>query len=455
MNQQFNYNDPRTIAHRLLDAIREGLAHIGLADAIDGRYDKWIYFVVIVLVSFIAMYLIRFIATFVLQRIARHRKATFVREMLDARIVPRILWFIPPAGLHVMLPFAFGSSTTALDYLQRVCVVAIIVVLVNVLNTSVTIFWHTFYEKSRLRNRPMKGILQIVHGIFIALGCIISVSVLINRSPTVLITGLGAFAAVLMLIFKDSILGFVAGIQLAQYDMVRNGDWITIPGTIVNGVVTDVSLNTVKVRNYDNTTIMLPPYTLISQPIQNWRGMKESGGRRIMQSIIIDLNTIQFCSGQLFDRLSSKPLIGNFIASNHIEIYNQPPEGTPLDALATDSIETNLGLFRRYILHYLTKHPDIQHDGYTLMVRTLEPDMNGIPLQIYCFTTTTHWESYEVIQSQIMEYIAAVLPLFELYPFQNASGRDYIAQSLIAQGYSPDDAINGIHATINNDENTQ
>lgn len=448
MNQQLSYNDPRNLAHRLLDGIREGLAHMGLADAIDGRYDKWIYFVVIILASLLVMYLLRIVAGFILQRIAQHRKAAFIREIVDSHIVPRSLWLIPPAGLHVMLPFAFGGNTTTLDYLQRICGVAIVVVLVNILNTLATIFWHTFYDNSRLRNRPMKGILQIIHGIFIALGCIISVSIIINRSPTVLITGLGAFAAVLMLIFKDSILGFVAGIQLAQYDMVRNGDWITIPGTIVNGVVTDVSLNTVKVRNYDNTTIMLPPYTLISQPIQNWRGMKESGGRRIMQSIIIDLNTIQFCTEELFAKLSSKPIIGNYIESNHITTHPQQPDGTPLDALAADSVETNLGLFRQYILHYLSTHPDIQHDGYTLMVRTLEPDMNGIPLQIYCFTTTTHWESYEVIQSQIMEYIAAILPMFDLYPFQNASGRDYIAQSLIAQGYSPEDAINGTRSTI-------
>lgn len=448
MNQQLSYNDPRNLAHRLLDGIREGLAHMGLADAIDGRYDKWIYFVVIILASLLVMYLLRIVAGFILQRIAQHRKAAFIREIVDSHIVPRSLWLIPPAGLHVMLPFAFGGNTTTLDYLQRICGVAIVVVLVNILNTLATIFWHTFYDNSRLRNRPMKGILQIVHGIFIALGCIISVSIIINRSPTVLITGLGAFAAVLMLIFKDSILGFVAGIQLAQYDMVRNGDWITIPGTIVNGVVTDVSLNTVKVRNYDNTTIMLPPYTLISQPIQNWRGMKESGGRRIMQSIIIDLNTIQFCTEELFAKLSSKPIIGNYIESNHITTHPQQPDGIPLDALAADGVETNLGLFRRYILHYLSTHPDIQHDGYTLMVRTLEPDMNGIPLQIYCFTTTTHWESYEVIQSQIMEYIAAILPMFDLYPFQNASGRDYIAQSLIAQGYSPEEAINGTHSTI-------
>lgn len=443
MRFQYGYHNLLSVVHTLPQKIHEGLERMGLANVIDEKYDKWIYLIIIALASFLVMYLLRFIATFVLQRIATHHNTLFVREMIGNRIVSRSLWFIPPFVLHIMLPYAFASNSTALDYMQRVIVVGIIVVLVNVLNTLITIFWNIFYENSRLRNRPMKGILQIVHGIFIALGSIVSVSVIINRSPTVLITGLGAFAAVLMLIFKDSILGFVAGIQLAQYDMVRNGDWITIPGTVVNGVVTDVSLNTVKVRNYDNTTIMLPPYTLISQPIQNWRGMKESGGRRIMQSIIIDLNTIQFCSAQLIEHLAAQPLIGSFIKNSNITPCT---EDTPLDALSSNCASTNLGLFRRYIFDYLSRHPDIQHEGYTLMVRTLEPDMNGIPLQIYCFTTTTHWEAYEDIQSQIMEYIAAVLPMFDLYPFQNASGRDYIAQSLIAQGYSPSDAIKGMHA---------
>jgi miniconductance mechanosensitive channel len=337
-----------------------------------------------------------------------------------------------------MLPFAFAGIL--LTSLQRMCMVALVWVFVSASNTFATLLWDAFYEHSRMRGRPMKGILQIIHGVFIALGCIITVSILINRSPTALITGLGAFAAILLLIFKDTILGFVAGIQLAQYDMVRNDDWITIPGTIVDGVVSDVSLNTVKVRNYDNTLIMLPPYTLVSQPIQNWRGMKESGGRRIMQSVVVDLNSIQFCTPELIKRLSTHSFITDFINHNGIITYDPMSDTTAHEALDNKHVGTNLALFRQYLTNYLTRHPDIQHqETYTLMVRTLQPDGNGIPLQIYCFTNTTHWESYEIIQSQIMEYTIAMMPLFELYPFQNASARDYIAQSLVSQGYKPED----------------
>ena len=431
-------NNSSSAAHRLLQHIRDILSHMGLHQASSGIYDKWIYLIVIVMQSFLAMFVLSWLSNFILKHILQHRTGAFFGNLYRSQLISRALWFIPPTSIHIMLPFAFNG--TLLTSLQRVCIIALVWVLVSTVNTFVSLLWDAFYEHSRMRNRPMKGILQIIHGVFIALGCIITVSILINRSPAALITGLGAFAAILLLIFKDTILGFVAGIQIAQYDMVRNDDWITIPGTIVDGVVTDVSLNTVKVRNYDNTLIMLPPYTLVSQPIQNWRGMKESGGRRIMQSIVVDLNSIHFCTPELIKRLSTHRVIANFIEKNSITIYNPTDDNTPHEALNNKQAGTNLALFRQYLTNYLSQHPDIQHqEEYTLMVRSLQPDGNGMPLQLYCFTNTTHWESYEIIQSQIMEYAVAIMPLFELYPFQNASGRDYIAQSLVSQGYKPED----------------
>lgn len=430
-------NNSGSVAHELLQDIRDILALMGLHNASSGIYDKWIYFAVVVIGSFLAMFVLSKLSSFVLQHILQHRKGAFWNNLYQSQFITRLLWLIPPISMHLMLPFAFAG--VLLTSLQRMCMIALVWVMVCATNTFISLLWEAFYQHSRMRDRPMKGILQIIHGVFIALGCIITVSILINRSPTALITGLGAFAAILLLIFKDTILGFVAGIQLAQYDMVRNGDWITIPGTIVDGVVSDVSLNTVKVRNYDNTLIMLPPYTLVSQPIQNWRGMKESGGRRIMQSIIIDLYSVQFCTPALMARLFTHAVITEFVEQNGIIIYDPLSDTAPHEALDNKHVGTNLALFRQYLTHYLTQHPDIQHQGYTLMTRTLQPDGNGIPLQLYCFTNTTHWESYEIIQSHIMEYTVAIMPLFELHPFQNASARDYIAQSLVSQGYKPEE----------------
>lgn len=433
------FNHSRSWGKRLLHEIREGLSHMGLTEAINGVYDKWIYLIIIIISSLSFMYLLRYAIRVVLQRIAKQKNSNVINEIINTRLTTHVLWLIPFFSLLIMLPFAFGSNTIFIEYTRRACSIAIVCIVVNVANTTLTILWKTFYEHSRMRNRPMKGLLQIIHASLMALGAIISISILINRSPTALITGLGAFAAVLMLIFKDSILGLVAGVQLTQYDMVRNGDWITIPGTIVDGVIIDVSLNTVKVRNYDNTTIMLPPYTLISQPLQNWRGMKESGGRRIMKSIVIDLSSIQFSTAQLLAKISSHPIIKAFIIKNDIQPYDPDTTIISTDKLSSSSTETNMGLLRLYITQYLMQHPYIQHEGYTLMVRSLEPNVNGQPIQIYCFTTTTQWETYEEIQSQIMEYITAIIPLFDLYPFQNASGRDYILQSLVAQGYKPEE----------------
>ncbi|MBE6307459.1 MAG: mechanosensitive ion channel [Bacteroidaceae bacterium] len=424
------------VAHHLLHRIREAMAHVGLQGAIDGRYDRWIYLAVVLLLGFVAMYFLRWLTALVMKRIAAHRGAAFVAELYKSQFIPQLLWLIPPVSVHVMLPFAFAGIL--LSYMQRLCSIVVVCVVVGATNRLITVLWNAFYRRSRMHDRPMKGILQIVHGVCIAVGCIVSVSVLIDRSPAVLITGLGAFAAVLMLIFKDTILGFVAGIQLAQYDMVRNDDWITIPGTIVDGIVVDVSLNTVKVRNYDNTIVMLPPYTLVSQPLQNWRGMKESGGRRIMQSVVIDMDSVQFCTDKFVAGLRRHTIVADFIDKNGIEIVNPAAQPQPIEALSTHTASTNLGLFRLYLLHYLMQHPDIQHSGYTLLVRTLQPEVNGIPLQVYCFTNTTHWESYEIIQSQLMEYILAILPLFGLYAFQNASAHDYIEQALISQGHLPD-----------------
>lgn len=429
MLAQHSAEDRITLAQGVLESIRLALTHIGLHDAIDGRYDKWIYCVIILATSIVIMLLLRMITGYIMRRISQYKRATFVRDLYNSHFISRLLWLIPPVGVHIMLPYAFTDTTHTL--LQRLCNIAIVTIFVYAINTLISVLWDTFYQRSKLRNRPMKGVVQIIHGIIIALGCIISVSILINRSPTTLITGLGAFAAVLMLIFKDTILGFVAGIQLAQYDMVRNGDWITIPGTIVDGIVCDVSLNTVKVRNYDNTTVMLPPYTLISQPLQNWRGMKEAGGRRIMRSIIIDADAITFCTDEMIEKLKSHPHIAQFIADNNITLINPLDTSTATDVSPTDIVETNMGLLRRYLRYYLQHHPRIQQEGFTTLVRTLEPEVNGIPLQLYCFTNTTHWEEYEIIQSQVIEYVTSILPLFGLYMFQNASSRDYLEQARI------------------------
>ena len=265
-----------------------------------------------------------------------------------------------------------------------------------------------------------------------------SISMLTNRSPFYLIGGLGAFAAVLMLVFKDTITGFVGGILLLENDMMRLGDWIEIPGTAINGVVVDMSLTIVKVMNFDNTIVTIPPYSLISGSFVNWRSMSESGGRRIMRGYTIKIDNIRRCTPDFLERIKAlSPEMQRFISA-----MQGGGEGLSAEERMYGSIDTNLGLFRAYATYYLKAHPMLNKD-MLIMVRTLVPTENGVPLQIYCFSGDTVWSHYESIQSEIMEHFAAVLPHFELLPFQASSSQDSMINGLVERGY-PIENITGL-----------
>ena len=228
---------------------------------------------------------------------------------------------------------------------------------------------------------------------------IIGGSILLGKSPAVLLTGLGAFAAALMLIFKDTILGFVAGIQLSQNDMLRVGDWIVVPSTIANGIVQDVSLTAVKVQNWDNTIVTLPPYTLVSTSFQNWRGMVQSGGRRVMKNITLDLTTLQFCTPEMLDRYRKEiPLMADY----------QPEAGV---------VPTNSQVYRVYIERYLCSLPVVNQD-LDLIISQKEATMYGVPIQVYFFSRNKVWKEYERIQSDIFDHLLAMVPKFDLKVYQ-------------------------------------
>lgn len=247
-----------------------------------------------------------------------------------------------------------------------------------------------------------------------------------------MITGLGAFAAVLMLIFKDTILGFVAGVLLSENDMIRIGDWIEMPQNNVNGIVTDITLNIVKIQNFDNTTVTIPPYSLVSGSFINWRGMTESGGRRIMREYTLKLDYIKPCTSEFLEKMKGFDIeLSQFITIKQKQATEDKIANTENpDGLVNGTIDTNVGLLRAYMTIYLRRHPFISKD-LLFMVRTLAPTENGLPMQIYCFSINKNWPSYESIQAEIMEHFVSVLPEFELYPFQNPSARDYIISSLI------------------------
>jgi len=275
-------------------------------------------------------------------------------------------------------------------------------------------------------NKPIQIIFQIVAVIAYFVGAISLLSILLDTSFTTLFAGLGASMAILILVFKDTILGFVAGWQLSSNDMLRQGDWITVPKYGADGNVEEVSLYSVKVRNFDNTITTVPPYALVSESFQNWRGMQESGGRRIKRAIIIDMTSIRFCNNEMIENFRKIKYLTEYIDTTEeiISKYNQENQ-TDNSILVNGRRQTNIGVFRAYIQKYLENHPEINHD-MTTMVRQLQPTEKGIAIELYFFTKVKDWVYYENVQSDIFDHIMAIVPQFGLRVFQFPSSKEVV-----------------------------
>jgi miniconductance mechanosensitive channel len=282
-----------------------------------------------------------------------------------------------------------------------------------------------YERRPQSRNRPIKGYLQVVKIVVLCGAAIILISLLINESPLLLLSGLGAITAVLLLVFKDTILSLVASVQLTTNDMLRVGDWIEMPGMNADGDVIDISLHTVKVQNFDKTITTIPTHRLVSDSFRNWRGMSESGGRRIKRSLLIDQNSVRFLSDDEVAYLKKFNLLKDYLANASEELakWNET-ELAQDDAPVNARRLTNIGTLRAYIAAYIEWHPQIS-ENFTLLVRQLPPGPQGLPIEIYCFTDTTDWNTYERIQSDIFDHLIAIVPEFRLSLFQEPSGSDY------------------------------
>ncbi len=324
------------------------------------------------------------------------------------------------AAIHLYAVFVPEQGAVLAAFMTRVvgiyvvaCFMMLFVSALNVLD----------YLYGRNPNIPLRGVFQAGKVIVYLLAALVVISILISKKPMYVITGLSAAAAVFMLIFKDPILGFAAGIQLASNRLLKIGDWITMPSHGADGTVTDITLTTVRVQNFDNTIINIPAYDLVSRPFQNWNGMVQSGARRIKRAINIDVDTIKFLDKDLLSRLEKIQLISDYLKEKITEVraFN---EGQSLEeSLLNGRHLTNVGTFRAYALAYLQSLPTIDH-GQTCMVRQLDPTTAGLPLEIYCFTATTDWGKYENIQSDVFDHLYSVMPEFDLYPYQQPAGRN-------------------------------
>ncbi len=350
----------------------------------------------------------------IIHRLTARTKATWDENILNDNVIKSFSRIIPPIVWYWCLPLVLPDLPTALSVAQKCCLVYLIIITLRFINAFLTSLYELGNENETMRNRPLKGIYQTINLIAISIGVILIISTLIDKDATTVIAGLGASAAVLMLIFKDSILGLVAGIQLSANDMLRPGDWITMTKYGADGTVIEVSLTTVKVQNFDMTITTIPPYALVSDSFQNWRGMSDSGGRRIKRSLYIDLYTIRFCTEQEINAFAERGWLDES------------------DLKKKDQI-VNMYVFRKYIQQYLKKNTDISQEMLQL-VRQLAPTNEGIPLELYCFTATTDWEAYENIQNEVFEHLIAILPVFGLRNFQRSSGSNItLLSSLITE----------------------
>ncbi len=404
--------------HHLLDAV-------GLKK--NQTIEEVIYAAIIVCIALFIGWAIRNIVLYGVRKFMLMRHSTVGKELIDHKVLSRCSHIIPPLVLLALLPFAFTSETALRVIVLRGLLIYTVVVVCRAICTVTKFIWLRFDETRNSKNLPLGGILDTAVGIIWFIAVIICVSIVVNKSPVNLLTGLGAFAAVLMLVFKDSILGLVAGLQLSQNDMLRVGDWIVVPSTIANGIVIDVNLTAVKVQNWDNTIVTLPPYTLVSTSFQNWRGMTESGCRQIARSVIIDSDTIVPATKEMISEITGKyPIIKAYIDKIGSLGHNDYNPGL---AVVNGSNQTNLGLFRAYMCQWLLNNPAIRSDEQ-ILVRLMPPTGEGIPLQIWCFTATTNFTAYEAIQSAVFEHVAVTAIDFGLRLFNDPSGTDVTTVTL-------------------------
>lgn len=351
---------------------------------------------------------------------------------------------LTPIVFLSLISFAFPEGSDTLKWLLIICGIYLVIRVILLVNSILGLLWHGYDLKRNNKNHPLKGLLQVAKGIVWAIGLIICGSILMQKSPATLFAGLGAFSAVTMLVFKDSILGFVAGIQLTFNDSLREGDWVVVPGTNANGIVLDVSLTAVKIQNWDNTFVFLPPYSFVSSPFQNYRGMQQSGVRRINVTFMLDVDSVQPSTPQMLEDFKSIPYMKEYIETKQGQIAKDgSTKNTNNPAgVVNGTIDTNLGLLRAYFTMYLRNHPMIsQRPQDTLMVMPGDPTGDGVPFNIYCFTALNDWVSYESIMSEVMEHFTAISPRFGLYVFGNPSGRDTVNQGFLEGGIKPNQVM--------------
>lgn len=393
-----------------------------------------LYASVVLILSLVVGYIAQFIIFRLTRFIAQRWNGVVYTSLHEQNFFRKVCRVIPALVFLILIQFTLSNHNGLSSLFTKLTLIVVCLYTANALNALVMAVWQFVDTRENKRKLPLRGLCELIKGIIWIIAFIIIVCVIADKSPATLLAGLGAFAAVLMLIFKDSILGLVAGVQLAQNDTLHVGDWIKVDNAGANGTVAEVTLTSVKVINWDKTTTTLPPYSLISGSFTNYRSMQESHTRRICRSYMIDADSVLPATDQMLENLRKVPFMDEYITKK----LEQKAAGQVADVdnpagLVDGTIDTNLGLFRAYFKMWLDANPHISHTS-DCFVSTLPQTAAGIPFQVYCFTNTSAWFAYEAIQDTIFEQLAAMLRFFQLYTFENPSGRDTVVDGYLSPG---------------------
>ena len=396
----------------------------GLAESTARILSYGTIFVSIILVTVLATWVVRNILLKSIVYFIQNNNYHWDDALIQNHFFTRLSWFVPIVILYMaqdfLLPTEIAITAFARRVLLCVFVVASVRCIVSLFNSI-----NDIYTARKSGGTPIRGYIDAAKIITYVLGAIFILAILTNRSPWGLLSVLGGLTAVTMLVFKDTILGFVASIQLSGTDMVRIGDWIEMPSHGADGDVIDISIHCVKVQNWDKTISTIPTYALVSNAFKNWRGMSESGGRRIKRALNVDMNSIRFVTDNELQEMNKIKLITEYVTGKQREIeeYNQQ-HGVDTSVLINGRRQKNIGIFRAYIISFLRHHPQINRD-MTFLVRHLQPGHNGLPIEIYVFSNDKVWANYEAIQADLFDHLLAALPVFDLRIFQTPSGYDF------------------------------
>lgn len=420
------------VAHFVMNIVDWILGVFGLDN--NTTMVTFLYASVVLVLAVVAGYIVQWVVLKIVQTVARHWKGDMYQSLTNERFFHKVCRVITPIVFLALIEFSLSNHNELSRFLTTITCIYMVIVVTMAITAFLNALWKHIDTRANKRKLPLNGLAQLAKGIVWIIAVIVMVAIAVDKSPGTLLAGLGACSAVLMLIFKDNILGVVAGVQLSENDSLHVGDWIAVPGTNANGTVQEVSLVAVKVANWDKTTTTVPPYNLISSGFTNYRTMQESQTRRICRSFMIDADSVLQTTPEMLDNIRKVPFMDDYItkklaqkAAGKVADVNNP------EGLVNGTIDTNLGLFRAYMKMWLDANPDISHES-DCFVSTLPQTATGIPLQIYCFTATSAWFPYEGIQDAVFEHVASMLHFFNLYTFEYASGRDSIIEGYLSPG---------------------